>query len=419
MKRHGKLSTVLGIILLTGSCTYYTNESPPVPEEKPDLEAAFVKDPPVSLTSSYWNTADYVVVNVSDININQIAPEEGLLNVNGMYNGVASFNGGEPAQLTLKAAYDQENIYILATWQDKTYNVSGNNWMINGPFDSLKNASGNGLTSQGSDDDLVLAFARDGSTRDIWKWSLALSEPMGYAIDMTDDGTSRTTDSGDKVFVRNAVGDPYLSGPQYEWNGQQQELTRDPGGAVILDPAYFLLNKTEFTEDLANGAERYNGYCSFCHGINGQGHAPYDTAAVALNEPGKYGRIGLDAISGNLSSDSTHPGAHWWNQLSEQDQKDVYARLRAFTGIPGYYLQNPSGSASDIRSLSNVQLSRINTSSVNAGYKVLLIRKLNTGNDDDVAFDLTQGRQYDFDVYLSDDDNNNLVGKNTVQLIFK
>ncbi len=420
MKRYKKIFTVLGLTLFTASCTYYTNEPSPVSEARPTLEARHVSVAPNSINAAYWATAAYLVVDVKDIKTHQVASEDGLLNVNGMYNGVSDFNGGQPAGLTLKAAYDDEYLYILASWNDKTLNVSGNNWYYNGPADSLKDESSEGWTSQGSDDELILAFNKSGNTRDIWKWSLALSEPMGYAIDMYDDGTQWSVDAGDQIFVRNSATGDYRSGPEYEWNGKQQDVTRNPAGATVLDPLYFLLNKTEFTEDVANGDELYQGNCSFCHGSKGQGHAPFDTKAISLVDGATYNRSAYtSSLNSTLSTDSTHAGAKYWNELSDKDKMDVFARIRAFNGIPGYYLQNPSGSASDIRAVSNIQLARMNTSASQSGYKVLLIRKLNTGKDDDEQFDLSQGRQFEFDVYLTDNDNLNLVGAASEELTFK
>jgi hypothetical protein len=413
---------VLGLIMVTASCTYFKNEIyiPPVSEPKSALEAEHVSVPPNSLTASYWTTADYLTVNLSDIKKEQISEENGLLNVNGMYHGLSDFNVGDQAELTLKAAYDNENLYILVTWKDKTFNLSSGNWRYNGPKDPLKSDDTTGWTSQRSDDNLVIAFANNDNNKDVWKWSLALSEPMGYAIDMYDLGSGWNVDEGDLMFVRNAAGtDLYRSGPKYEWNGEQQELTRDPGGSTILDPGYFLFNKIEFNANIVNGAARYEQRCSFCHGDNGEGHAFFDTAAVSLTEPGKYNRITDEALNSILSNDSTHAGAFYWKKLSDSDKTDVVARLRAFGGIPGYFLQNPSGSNSDIKALSNVKLAKINYNVQNSGYKVLLIRKLQTGHNDDLQFNLAQSRQYVFDIFLTDDDNLNLIGEVSKQLIFK
>ena len=419
MERKGKIFIIPGFLLLATSCTYHMNEVFIPSQETTVLEARRVTDPPMKISSSYWSTADYLVIHEKDIKIGQVSAGDGLLNVNGMYNGVGDFNGGQPSLLTLKAAYDDENLYILATWKDRTFNDRGANWLYDGPSDPRKTQDSSGWTSQGSDDNLILVYPNGGNNKDIWKWSLALSEPMGYAIDMYDNGGGWSPDAGNPVFVRNAMGSDFRSGPKYEWNGEAQTVMRILGGSATLDPGYFLLNKTDFTENLVNGRKLYLGNCSFCHGTIGEGHAPYDTLAPSLREPAKYNRIAFDAISSVLSQDSAHAGAKYWNGLSDQDRKDVYAGVRAFSGFPGYYLANPDGSSSDVLSLSSVTVGRININASNPGYKVLLVRKLVTGNSDDIQFNLSAGRQYEFDVYLSDDDVLNLVGETSKVLVFK
>jgi mono/diheme cytochrome c family protein len=422
MKRNGIINLILGLILLSASCTYYTKEIfiPPVAEEKPTLEAAYVTTPPNSLGASFWSTADYVKISVTDQLKEQLAAEAGLLNVHGTYNGISDFNGGDLSSLVLKAAYDNENLYILASWNDKTINASDGNWIFNGPKDPLKIEDTVGWTSQRSSDNIIFAFKNEGNSKDVWKWSLAISEPIGFAIDMNDPGTGWVPDDGDKVFVRNAAGDdPYRSGPKYEWNGMAQELARDPGGNTILDPGYWLLNKSEFTADILNGDAKFQQNCSVCHGKNGEGHAIIDPEAPALLEPGKYNRFTAEALNSTLSDSSAHAGYVFWERLSDTDKTDVVARLKAFSGIPGYYLQNPSGSSADVHTVSGTNLAKVNYGTTNSGYKVLFIRKLKTGFSDDIQFDLTKSRQYEFEIYLQDNDNTNMVGAVSKELTFK
>src|SRR6185369_9363142 len=99
--------------------------------------------------------------------------------------------------------------------------------------------------------------------------------------------------------------------------------------------------------------------------------------------------------------------------LSSTDIDNLFARLRGYSGIPGYYLQNPSGSNSDVHSLSNVQLAKIDGN--NKGYSVLLIRALNTGNTDDIIFSPSVG-QYEFNISVSDNDDLNRIGETNNQL---
>ncbi|HLF33470.1 MAG TPA: ethylbenzene dehydrogenase-related protein [Cyclobacteriaceae bacterium] len=421
MERYAKTSAISVIILFTFSCTYFQKEIyvPQTPELTSSLEAAWADIPPNTTNAGFWTTADYVEVEVTDIEKEQLSPDDGLLNVNGMYNGLADFNQGQPAELVLKAAYDHENLYILTTWKDNTNNASKGNWLYNGPADPLKDGDTAGWTSQRSNDEITFTFERNENSKDVWKWSLALSEPMGYAIDMVQSGQEMMYDSGEKLFERNASGtDPYRSGPKYEWNGDQQDVQRELSANTILDPGYYLLNKSEITADILNGEARYQQRCSFCHGDNGEGGGYFYSASPSLQEQGKYTRLTLAALDNSLADDSVHRGASYWRKLSLEEKEDVVARLRSFSGYPGYFLQTPSGSSSDVKAVSTANLARIGSGS-GAGYKVLLIRKLQTGNEDDIQFNISQIRDYVFSIYLTDNDHRNLVGKTDLHLNFK
>jgi hypothetical protein len=93
--------------------------------------------------------------------------------------------------------------------------------------------------------------------------------------------------------------------------------------------------------------------------------------------------------------------------------------------MPGYYLNTgASGSAADIKALSNitpVQISNaINASTNKHGvYQVLIIRKLKTGNADDVQFDPKSTKTYPFGVALMDGDGKNHIGAKLATLTFK
>ena len=79
-------------------------------------------------------------------------------------------------RLKLKAAYDDDFLYILVSWQDDSYNISQGNWLYKGPPDPLKpGADRFGWTSQQNDDNLILSFTGDSGDLDIWKWSLEWS----------------------------------------------------------------------------------------------------------------------------------------------------------------------------------------------------------------------------------------------------
>jgi len=424
----GKMNSrwIWGLMLLYSmSCTYYQNNDvfiPPVEEQTKTLEASYVSTPPTSFNDAYWKTADYLAVKTNEISSGQAYNEKGLLNANNMFNGKEDFNGNQESGLRLKAGYDNENLYILATWSDDTYNASWGNWFYNGPNDPRKSQDTIGWTSQKNDDNLILAF-ENANGSDIWKWSLSTSDPIGYMLDMHVMNNEWVFDAGTPVFERNAVDpDNFRSGPKTEWNGPTQELTRIPGVSgsfAQLDPAYFILNKSTFVGNVANGELLYQSKCANCHGISGKGDGYRTNTGVAINGLGyftRYTRTGLDQF---LANGIAHPGAGYWVNLTTAQKDDVMARLRGMSSVPGVSFQVPSGSSADIRAYSNVLLGRIDETKENPGYKVLIIRKLQTGNADDIQFNLSESLEYEMNVYLTDDDDQNMVGENNRKLTFK
>lgn len=413
------------LMLFMCSCTYFQNEIyiPPVAEEKPTLEAQKVDSPPIKLNDPYWNTADYLRITASDITTGQVSDSDDQFNVNGMLGGLEDFNSGLSPEVILRAAYDDQYLYIMATWQDNSYQSSSLSWLYNGPADPNKMGDTSGWTSQRSSDMLMLSFAGVSGNRDVWKWSLAVSEPVGYAIDMYDEGSGWVHDAGDPMFSRNIKnsGDP-RSGPAFEWNGQQQEISRDPGGFTVLDPGFYLQNHMEFRGDISNGDRLFQSQCAFCHGANGEGGGFFLPSSPALNVPGVLNRRTREALSQFIGDENLHKnlrGPINWNRLTATEQDDILARVRSLSGLPGNVLSIPSGSSADVKALSNVQLGRVEYGSENNGYKVLLIRKLQTGFADDVQFIPAQQREYDFDIYLSDNDDLNRVGQENRILTFR
>jgi hypothetical protein len=149
--------------------------------------------------------------------------------------------------------------------------------------------------------------------------------------------------------------------------------------------------------------------------VNADGNG-VDEQAAAFNIPGKMGRYTRSAFV-SFASSSSHDGATDFSTLSSTDIDNLLARLKAYSGVPGYYLQNPTGSNSDVHSLSNVLLAKIDGNNTK-GYSVLLIRALNTGNADDIVFTPSVG-QYAFNISLSDNDDLNRIGEINNQLTFK
>lgn len=410
---------VLSVVWM--GCTYYENEvfkipKPDVPTPTTILEATYLTTPPNKLTSPYWKTADYLAIDPQNNVTGQVPTEDGLFNVSGAFRGLLDFNKGKDPKITLKAAYDDTKIYILISWKDTTFNASNASWIFNGPPDPNKSGVTTGWTSQRSDDKFILSFNMGSSTRDVWNWSLALSEPLGYAMDMVEVGGTTTTDAGNKTYSRNSSDLSNRSGPKYEWDGVQQEIQRDPAGQTILDPGYYLLTKKSFVGDALAGSEIFLKNCAICHGVEADGNGTEYVTDKALNMPGffnRYTRSSFDA----LVSNSNHEGSAHFTPLSDKEREDLFARLRGFSGIPGYYLESPSGSNSDIHAVSNVQLAKIDGNN-SKGYSVLLIRALNTGNADDIVFNPSTQLLYDFTINLMDNDDINRIGSINKQLTF-
>ncbi len=420
-----KIRWIWGLILLfCASCTYNTNETfiPPVEEQTKSLEAAFVASPPTTFNDPFWKTADYMVVSTNEITSGMKYNVDGLLNANKMYGGKENFNGGQDSGLRLKAGYDNEYLYILAVWSDNTYNASWGNWFYNGPRDPMLNQDSAGWTSQRNDDNLILAFENEGSA-DVWNWSLSKSDPVGYMLDMNGSDGEWVSDAGTPVLVRNAaIEGNFRSGPKYEWNGPVQELTRLQGVSASftqLDPGFYILNKSDFTGSIRNGEPLYQSKCARCHGENGEGDGYATNTGVAINGISYFTRNTRSGIDGFLGNGQLHGGAGYWVGLTATQKDDIIARLKGMSMVPGVVLQTPTGSNADIRAYSNVLLGRIDETKVNPGYKVLIIRKLQTGNTDDIQFNASENLEYNLNVYLTDGDDQNLVGQEGRKLTFK
>ena len=319
------------------SCTYHENEpfripQLPQPEETEDLEASFTTSSPNSVNSALWSTTDFTLIEVVDDVTGEVSDEDGLLNVSGTHAGLTGFNDGEDPELTLRAAFDETNIYILATWKDGRYDVANRTWLYDGPSDPLKpGESADGWTSQRSDDNIIFEFDMGSGKKDVWKWSLALSEPMGFAIDMVRDGNNLDFDAGDKMFVRNVGGTGNRAGPAFEWDAQPQELERDPGGFTILDPGFFLLNKTAFEGDVVNGEMIYQDDCAKCHGVEGDGNGFEFDTNIPMNVPGGLNRLSRNALSDFMGSNE-HDGAGDFNGLSQEEKQEE----RSYTNFFSY-----------------------------------------------------------------------------------
>lgn len=239
---------------------------------------------------------------------------------------------------------------------------------------------------------------------------MSRSEPLGYVNDQFSEPTNgRKSDAGDGIENRHKAGADNRSGPAVEWDGTLQSVIRSDGVSTTLDPAYYLGNTMPFIGDAVAGDVLYQASCAGCHGNIGQGGAGPVMAQVMWTRESR-GDLAAGMAAG------THPGAGLWNAFAATEMDDVIARLRGFSGIPGYFLTQPSGSQADIRTKFNVVLTQVDDVT-HTTYQLLMIRALQTGNPlDDVQFD--PAMSYKFGVGLMDNDGRNHVGSRLEVLDF-
>lgn len=475
--RNSKYIIYLVVVVLFGSgvlingCrkdTEFVPSPPPpptVPQNTQDLEAKYVTSAPGNINSGYWAKANYHKVTVADMSTglyytsgSMVAGRDTEPNMTGTILGKMSFNAGTDPEMILKAAYDDNNLYILAQWTDKRLDLSQKNWIWKGPVAVDRPSSDDtayGWISQRNSDRLAFAFQIDSAYSlsnnatsftqsgcatachksssnpgmypdagkvDIWEWSMACSAPMGYANDMVTTAGGLVNDDGKPTYFRNGTSD--TSGPEYEWNGVSQQITLPNGQTKLLNPAYYLYapDTMPFTGNMKTGDSIFHsslpggyGECYSCHGEYG--------------ESGQYMQINNDI---NLYTNSratmistlgniTEMTPYWPTGYTQQN--NLIAYLKGIIGsIPGYILQQPDGSAADITAYDNVTAGEITSSftkSTSVTYKVLFIRKLNTGNTDDMQFNLLTRKVYKFGIALMDNDGKNHIGSQVETLIFK
>ncbi len=446
---------LLGLLLIfVGACekefsyTLPPKAPPKISQATSTLEAYFITTAPNTINSSYWKTANYLMVNASDVSKGLLYGEGGL-NLTGTFAGLAGFNKGKDARLSMKAAYDANYIYFLAEWSDTTVNVSDRTFLYNGPFDPLKPSEPSaGWSSQGNSDKFSLAFDINGAigssgtftnvgclaschgtgsaavmtptsgSVDVWNWSLATSNPLGYAHDLVTNSSGFSPDAGGSLMSRNSSGATNRSGAQYEWDGTEQTITLPNGSSALLDPTYYLLNKTTMIGNIANGESIYNSNCESCHGPNGT-----NGEAIAINGVGSNKK---SRIAYKSAMDDVGDMSGYWGTLNASQKDDVVAFLRGISGAPGYFLTPPvvGTSAADITIISNVSPTQIANASSNATnkhqkYQLLIKRKLKTNNADDIQFDPANKKTYVFGVALMDNDGRNHIGSAKETLTFK
>lgn len=413
-----------------------TEAGTPTPGPAADVQAARVGTGPTGIDDPLWSGITPFTPALGTVSSGLIYGD-GQLNMSGTFEGIAGFNGGASANLQLRAVHDGQKIYILAEWNDTIFNVDRRRWLFDGPSDPLKaSESSAGFTSQLNDDKIALAFEISSARSefgtfadagcasachnvqgsgldmrtaegqvDIWHWKTSRSEPLGYVNDQQSDPDGRRDDAGTAIERRNVPsGGNNRSGPAIEWDGTAQEFTRWDGTTITLDPAYFIISGHDvpFEGDAAAGDAIYDASCTVCHGSDGEGGI-----GPALNGPERT-RLSRGELD-QLTSAASHPGATAYNALSAEQKTDLLARLRGFSGIPGYSLTQPDGSLADVVTQSNVAVTIIDAGALTrTNYRLLMIRDLNTGNADDAQF--APGGTYVFGVALMDNDGRNHVG---------
>ncbi|MCK6554429.1 ethylbenzene dehydrogenase-related protein [Candidatus Binatia bacterium] len=421
--------TVDEIIL---AVTYAQNGCPAPPSV---LRAARVAGPPTGIDDPAWSAMPAFEPTLANM-VTNLVYGDGQLNMSGTYNGSADFNDGQPAGLKLRAVHDGTKLYILAEWNDRSFNRDRRRWLFNGPADPLKaGESAAAWTSQLNDDKIGLAFEIESAESefgtfanagcaaschvvgtagldmrpqtgkvDIWHWKASRSEPLGHVADQVSaPDRGRTDDAGTGIEQRNRPsGGNDRSGPATEWDGTPQVFVRWDGHELALDPAYVILDgfRMPFEGNAALGDTTYGAKCAGCHGNVGQGGF-----ATALNKV-EFTRRSRAELGEDIAA-SSHPGAAAFASLTEQEKTDLLARLRGMSGVPGYYLKPPTGSAADIVTQSNVEYELV-VDVTRTNYRVLMVRLLDTGHDDDARF--TPGNAYVFGVALMDNDGRNHIG---------
>lgn len=345
----------------------------------------------------------------------------------GEYNMTGSINGIS-ATIKITAAYTDRDVYFQLQWTDptKTNDLNRRRSLFNGPGEGGVGTVP-GWSSQLNDDKFAMAWdvkgAADGTgtfqqkgctvgchdemnppqgVMDIWHFKTSRSNPLGYVNDQYGDATGRHTDAGDPIEVRN-LRDPndISKGPKFVWDptkGKQLFVLPNPAeGSNELDPALFLLksNVTELKGDAKAGDFTVTNVCASCHDFNGA-----DNKVIR-----DWGLNKTDAQIATWLKDPAHPGSGDAASLSATDVTDVIARIRGFTGVPGYYLQQPTGSAADIIVLNSKTIYK------DGVYTVQIRRPLNSGHpDDDVQFDPLNTKEYPFGVAVMDKDGKNHAG---------
>lgn len=376
------------LLILAVSCE--TEKRPPltgfIPPENTsteNLQVAYFWQSQENLNAAYWNQANYCNPTMFNGTTEQL-PAKGYLNMSGTYQGLSDFNQGNTPNVSLKAGYDTEHIYILVEWDDTTQNAANGKLLWNGPDDPLKKETTDGWTAQGGSDNIALIFENQKKTQiDAWYWSLAQTAPFNMALNtnIVNNKIDRNTQIYEQSNTNNNLS------PKYEWNDQiQKYLPPGETDTLILDPAYYLLSSyaIPISGDVSKGQTAFNqtADCRFCHGPNGNGIPDGYTNGGAL-----YGTfISRYTKQGLIEFISSHEGgsSFYFGRIKHDAQtvNDLVTFLRALPGFPGQVISIPEKTG--VTAQCNATVGGIRE--VNNKYQVLFSRKLNNNNNNDIQF---------------------------------
>jgi len=297
--------------------------------------------------------------------------------------GAASGDNGI-TQLSVRAAYDNNNVYFQCNWADATESVQkgwlafdGHTWTKTGDEDRLSflfdisgNATGDGLANG--------TFAAKGcqamchsdgmrsasGTLDEWHVKMARSTPVGFSDDKWMDNTfvaadveaGHHGDAGQSTYSGNNGANNV---PKLAWNGVmslgRNFLVGSEGVALAGNPVA--------------GATGYAANCAACHGAQAQGGSGPALDDYLLDHS-------VSTASTKLTTGSM---AGYTRGVAPADYA---AYLQALPGVPGSTLSEAQGSRGNVRA---------QAAYANGSWTVIIWRALNTGNTDDVVFNPASG----------------------------
>lgn len=310
----------------------------------------------------------------------------------------------EPFNVTLKAAYNDSNIYIYLKWADPTktesvmkgwWNFDGKKWSKSGDEDRLgilwPITESKGFASVGCmslchvapknpEDITFLMHAASGEKFDEWHWKAARTNIVGYADDSWMDNATKDpsqpkwdeaahhSDLGEATYTSNEGGPN--SGPKYVFNGR---ASFDRSGRFLAQS-----DAVEITGNAVAGKAVHDEQCITCHA----GPTTLENRKVAQFMPASELKEFLEAGGPN----------HQGPALQPEDASNVMAYLQTKPeGIPGYLLKNPSASRADVKASGKYN---------DGSWQLVLKRTPQTKNDGDVQFDIN--KEYPFGLAIMD-----------------